>query len=733
MAFLAVIHALRPDLIDMRSVKQRSNKDNLKEAFRIAEREFKIPKLLEPEDVDVVNPDEKSIMTYVAQFLQYSKDAAETGDKAQGTMKDAVVWLTLQEKKLQEVLKDSENETYSKKYESLLSFLESFNEEKKPFLDILPIKRNLDELNEDQLQLREAWDGLTYQINVWKTELNHALPSPLHQIEARLQEIEELIDEDLPTSQDYGEAMALIQEKMTLIKNLMDKFDCHLNTLLAFESRDEQHLPLVPPRKLEEMKGRINNISGKKFIPRLEFHYYKCSVLGLLDEVKLKLDVWNIKYGNKESVELLLEDWHKFIEEKEFLAQLETSFQRCEEIHKNLAGEYQDISKEYTTVEYNICTYRKNIYNVKSTLQKVLTCWATYVENLRLLKACFEETKKEQIKEVPFETLSQWNVEHTTLNEVGNFLIQEMNLPLIKKQDQPNFDNYENTQLSKEEKPTVDFLTDMSIELPENHNQNIKAGEEHEKENEFIGQLKVAEDVEKLIGQVEIWEAETESLLEFLRHQEGVDASVEEHLQHLIAKGSMYEELVSRTEDTLQMDIQNISSQESLQHVLTVGLQAKIQETKEKVQINMVKLVAVLKNSADASPNLDVRLKVEESQKELDSYMTRAEQLLGQRESRSELISKYKEALIILNSKSLVKYLKAVEELKNNVTEDVKLSLEEKSSDFLHHEMSLYIQQLKIDIEKEKLSDNISKLEKQINKEKKLIRRGRTKGLIKEH
>lgn len=51
----------------------------------------------------------------------------------------------------------------------------------------------------------------------------------------------------------------------------------------------------------------------------------------------------------------------------------------------------------------------------------------------------------------------------------------------------------------------------------------------------------------------------------------------------------------------------------------------------------------------------------------------------------------------------------------------------------LHHEMSLYIQQLTIDIEKEKLSDNIAKLEKQINKEKKLIRRGRTKGLIKQH
>uniref|UniRef100_A0A8C4MAE4 Nesprin-2 n=1 Tax=Equus asinus TaxID=9793 RepID=A0A8C4MAE4_EQUAS len=769
-AFLAIIHALRPNLIDMKSVKHRSNKDNLKEAFRIAEQELKIPKLLEPEDVDVVNPDEKSIMTYVAQFLQYSKKAPGTGDKAQGKMKDAVVWLTLQEKKLQKTLKDSEKETFFKKYESLLSFLESFNEEKKPFLDILSVKRNPDELNEDQLQMKEAWDGLNHQINVWKMKLNDDLPLPLHQIEAWLHEVEELIDEDLPAFQDYSEAMALIQEKITLFKSLMDKFDCHLNTLLAFENRDEKHLPLVPPNKLEEMKRRINNISGKKFIPLLEFHYYKCSVLGLLDEVKSKLDVWNSKYGSKESVEFLLEDWRKFIEEKEFLAQLETSFQKCGEIHKNLAGEYQNISEQYAMVESNVCMSRKNIYDVKSTLQEVLASWAAYAEKLRSLKACFEETKKEQVTEVPFETLSQWNLEHTTLNEVGNFLIQvsndevgssiskelrrlnkrwrkfitktqlEMNLPLIKKQDQPILDNSGNIQLPKEEKPTVDFSADISIELPENHNQNMKAEEESEKENEgFTEQLKVAEEVEKLIGQVEVWEAETKSVLDLLRHQDDVDTSMEESLQHLIAKGSMYEELVSRTEDTLQMDVQNVSSQESLQHVLTAGLQAKIQEAKEKVQINMVKLVAVLKNSTDVSPELDVRLKMEELQKELESYITRAEQLLAQRESRSGLISKYKEALIIFNTKSLAKYLKAVEELKTNVTEDVKLSLEEKSGDVcakwesLHHEMALYIQQLKIDIEKGKLSDNISKLEKQITKEKKLIRRGRTKGLIKEH
>lgn len=519
LAFLAVIHALRPDLIDMTSAKQRSNKDNLQEAFRIAERELKIPRLLEPEDVDVANPDEKSIMTYVAQFLQYSKDAPVTRDEAQGETKAAMDWLARQEKKLQKALKDSEHEPYFKKYHSFLSFLESFDEEKKPFLDLLPLTRPPDELNEEELQLRGDWDGLNQQINTWKTELNQALPSPLCHIEGWLQELEELVGEELPASQNYSEAMILTQDKMTLFKSLMDRCDSNSNTLMAFENRDEKHLPLVPPNKLEEMKRRLNNILERRFALLLEFHYYKCWVLGLLEEVKSKLDVWNVRYGNKASVELLQEDWHKFIEEKGFLVQLDTSFQKCEEIYKHLAGECQNINEQYTVMESNICMYKKYLYNVKSTLQKVLASWATYMEKLRSLKACFEETKKEQIKEVPFEILSQWNVEHITLNEVGNFLIGvsndevgasiskelrrlnkrwrkfisktqlEMKLPLIKKQDQPIPDTSGNILPSKEEKPTADVLTDASMELSGDHDWNIRAGGEGEKEKEEFPEI----------------------------------------------------------------------------------------------------------------------------------------------------------------------------------------------------------------------------------------------------
>ena len=56
-------------LLTLHALQGKSNQSRLKIAFLIAEKEFGIYPLLDPEDVDVSNPDEKSIMTYVAQFL----------------------------------------------------------------------------------------------------------------------------------------------------------------------------------------------------------------------------------------------------------------------------------------------------------------------------------------------------------------------------------------------------------------------------------------------------------------------------------------------------------------------------------------------------------------------------------------------------------------------------------------------------------------------------------------
>uniref|UniRef100_A0A5K3ELW0 Calponin-homology (CH) domain-containing protein n=2 Tax=Mesocestoides corti TaxID=53468 RepID=A0A5K3ELW0_MESCO len=75
-AFNAIVHSIDPNLVDMKDLERKSNRENLSMAFTVAEEKLGIPKILDPEDVDVDKPDEKSIMTYVAQFY---KAYPETG------------------------------------------------------------------------------------------------------------------------------------------------------------------------------------------------------------------------------------------------------------------------------------------------------------------------------------------------------------------------------------------------------------------------------------------------------------------------------------------------------------------------------------------------------------------------------------------------------------------------------------------------------------------------------
>ncbi|KAM4822789.1 plectin isoform X12 [Urocitellus parryii] len=64
--FNAIIHRHKPMLIDMNKVYHQTNLENLDQAFSVAERDLGVTRLLDPEDVDVPQPDEKSIITYVS-------------------------------------------------------------------------------------------------------------------------------------------------------------------------------------------------------------------------------------------------------------------------------------------------------------------------------------------------------------------------------------------------------------------------------------------------------------------------------------------------------------------------------------------------------------------------------------------------------------------------------------------------------------------------------------------
>ncbi|EFO90835.1 hypothetical protein CRE_09761 [Caenorhabditis remanei] len=68
LAFNAILHRYRPNAVDWNKISDESvsNRERLDNAFATAEREFGVSRLLDAEDVDTNNPDEKSIITYVS-------------------------------------------------------------------------------------------------------------------------------------------------------------------------------------------------------------------------------------------------------------------------------------------------------------------------------------------------------------------------------------------------------------------------------------------------------------------------------------------------------------------------------------------------------------------------------------------------------------------------------------------------------------------------------------------
>ncbi|XP_077076843.1 uncharacterized protein clmnb [Siphateles boraxobius] len=95
MAFLALVKFFCPKFVDMRKALSSEPRVNMETAFTAAYEWLGIPPLLDPDDVAVHSPDEQSIITYVAQFLECFPGHGEgsmSTDSSRGTPNSIERW-----------------------------------------------------------------------------------------------------------------------------------------------------------------------------------------------------------------------------------------------------------------------------------------------------------------------------------------------------------------------------------------------------------------------------------------------------------------------------------------------------------------------------------------------------------------------------------------------------------------------------------------------------------------
>ncbi|PNF16720.1 hypothetical protein B7P43_G00879, partial [Cryptotermes secundus] len=186
-AFLAIIDAIKSNLINFPAMRQASNKTRLETAFNVAESELGIARLLDPEDVDVPQPDEKSIMTYVAQFLhKYPEPRAADGSSTLGAIEaeynELISWLL---KKTQYLEHLQQTNSLSMVYSDYKTFKGEFDEKAKVFGKLKRVIESQSMVTitvESWREIERLWTKLETQLHNWLWLLDSGLPGDLGQV-----------------------------------------------------------------------------------------------------------------------------------------------------------------------------------------------------------------------------------------------------------------------------------------------------------------------------------------------------------------------------------------------------------------------------------------------------------------------------------------------------------------------------------------------------------------------
>lgn len=262
LAFCALIHRHRPELLDFSKLDPSDKAGNLQLAFDVASKELDIPQMLDVSDMlDVPKPDERSVMTYIAAYFH----VFSAGQKA---------------------------ETAAKRVDKVLDFQQQINNAKTDYVE--RAMKLIDWINEATTRMEDRnfpqdVEGLQRLLDEFKDFKSNEKPpksKDLTEVEAAFNSLqtklrlngrspfvppEGLSPEDIDrlwlklekAEQERGEALRAAVRRQRKIDYLLEKFKVKCNRLQQWAAQEENYFQTTPlGQNLSVINAQLKNLEA---------------------------------------------------------------------------------------------------------------------------------------------------------------------------------------------------------------------------------------------------------------------------------------------------------------------------------------------------------------------------------------------------------------------------------------------------------------------------------------